>query len=199
MIRLFVHARIAARSLAFATNAAAVVATIVAAAPHVARAQARVPDGPARLRRLRHDLAYGTVEAIGFAALDQARNSPPEWGSGTSGYGKRALSNIGEFYIQETVTEGLAAVMHRPLDYRKCGCHDTGPRVWSAVRGAVTDGMPDGTHPLAVPRIVGAYTGAFVQTTWRPDDHTDRVRTALLNGTGSLALGVLINLYHEFR
>jgi hypothetical protein len=59
--------------------------------------------------------------------------------------------------------------------------------------------MPNGTRLVAVPRIVGAYTGSFAQATWRPSNHHDRTRVALVNGTTALALGALINLYYEFR
>jgi hypothetical protein len=58
--------------------------------------------------------------------------------------------------------------------------------------------MPNGTHPIAIPRIVGAYAGAYAQTTWRPDSHS-RLDQTLLNGTTSLAIGGVINLYHEFK
>ena len=70
-------------------------------------------------------------------------------------------------------------------------------RIASALRGAVTDQLRNGSHPLAIPRIAGAHAGSFAQASWRPN--ANRTQTALLNGTSSLALGVLINLYHEFR
>ena len=71
-------------------------------------------------------------------------------------------------------------------------------RMGWAFWGAVTDQMPDGTHPVAVPRIVGAYVGSFAQASWRPSD-SDRGRVALWRGTTSLATGALINLFYEFR
>jgi hypothetical protein len=59
--------------------------------------------------------------------------------------------------------------------------------------------MPDGTHPLAVPRIVGAYAGSFAQASWRPATPSGRTRTALVNGTSSLVIGAAINLFYEWR
>src|SRR5262249_17395359 len=129
---------------------------------------------------------------------DQARNQPEEWGGGWSGYGKRAASNVGEFLIQESVTEGLAAALHRQLDYEPCHCGNAMKRIGYAIRGAVTDRLPNGKHTIAIPRIVGSYAGSFAQASWRPTD-SDRRKVALLNGTTSLGIGALINLFYEFR
>lgn len=163
-------------------------------------AQGRVgSDSATRLTHLGRDVGWGTVEGLGYAGVDQLRNDPVEWGKGWRGYGKRAASDIGEFYIQELTTEGLADVMNHPLDYAPCDCRDFGVRFDNAMRGALFDKMADGKQSLAVPRIVGAYVGSFAQAAWRPATTSGRVETALVNGTTSLALGALINLYHEFR
>jgi hypothetical protein len=165
------------------------------------RAQVRVgSDSSTRLQRFGRDALYGTAEGLAFAGLDQLNNDPPEWGGGAEGYKKRALSNVGEFYIQEGVTEGLAAIMKRPLDYRRCGCREASRRIGWALQAAVTDPLPNGTHPIAWPRILGAYAGSFAQASWRPTNGgRSRNSVALLNGTESLGIGILINLYHEFR
>lgn len=177
-------------------------AAVLAVSPATAAAQSRVgKDSATRWTRFGRALVYGSITGLGYAAVDQALNSPPEWGGGLSGYGKRAASNIGAFVIQEGVTEGLAAAMNRPLDYTPCKCQETPDRVWWAVKGAVTDQMPDGSAPVAVPRIVGAYVGAFAQSTWRPAGSVtnSRISRALVQGTTSLALGAVINMYYEFR
>lgn len=122
----------------------------------------------------------------------------PSGGKGWRGYEKRAASNVGEFVIQEGVTEGLAAAMNRPLDYRRCECHGTADRIGHALLGAFTDEMPDGRHLLAVPRIVGAFAGSTAQAMWRPST-SSRTTTALVNGSTSLGIGALINLFYEFR
>ncbi|HTE44740.1 MAG TPA: hypothetical protein VK636_05805 [Gemmatimonadaceae bacterium] len=175
------------------------VAVVAVATTSPACAQARVGrDSATRLTRFGRDLAYGGVEGLAYAGIDQLGNSPAEWGKGWRGYEKRAASNIGEFVIQESVTEGLAAVLNRPLDYRRCRCRGTGDRFAHAVAGAFTDQMPDGSHQLPIPRVVGAFVGSFAQAAWRPEKDS-RTRVALLNGATSLGIGTLINLYHEFR
>lgn len=133
-----------------------------------------------------------------YAGVNQINDQPSEWQRTWSGYGKRYASNFGEFVIQESVTDALAAIMKRPLDYTPCRCAGTGERIGYALGGAVTDQMPNGSHPIAVPRIVGAYAGAYAQTTWRPDSRSRAAQT-LLYGTTSLAFGGLINIYHEFK
>lgn len=178
-------------------NIAAAALALLAATS--AEAQWRVgSDSASRWTRLGRDMAYGTVEALAFSAGDQLQNRPAEWGKGWRGYGRRFASNEGEFVIQEGVTEGLAAAMRRPLGYQHCGCRGTMDRIGWALKAAVTDPMPDGSHPLAIPRIAGAYAGSFAQASWRPGSG-NRVQTALWNGTTSLGIGALINLYYELR
>src|SRR5689334_6547031 len=134
-----------------------IAAILAASALNLANAQSRVgADSARRLDRFGRDLAYGTLEGLAYAGLDQLRDEPKEWNRGWNGYGKRAASNIGEFYIQEGVTEGLAALMNRPLDYSPCTCRGTSQRIWWALRGAVVDQTQHGHSALAIPRIAGA-------------------------------------------
>jgi hypothetical protein len=58
--------------------------------------------------------------------------------------------------------------------------------------------MPHNQHPIAIPRIVGAYVGSFAQATWRPAS-SNRARVAVVNGTFSLLIGAGINMFQEFK
>jgi len=89
--------------------------------------------------------------------------------------------------------------MNRPLDYSRCRCRAFDARLGHALAGAVFDQLPRGRESLAIPRIVGAFVGAYAQATWRPSRSTSRTNLTLTNGTTSLALGALINIYHEFH
>ena len=165
-----------------------------------ASAQSRVgADSSSRIDRLERDLTYGTVEGFGYAGIDQYHLSPPEWGTGWHGYQRRLASDVGEFWVQEIATEGLAAAMNRPLDYQRCRCRTFGARMAHALRGALFDQLPRGREGLAIPRIVGAYGGAYAQTSWRPSSSASSANLTLSNGTTSLAIGALINIYHEFH
>lgn len=176
----------------------AAILAVTAIVPTTTHAQRVGRDSATRLVRFGRAVAYGAAMSFVYSGVNQINNQPSEWGKSWSGYGKRYASNFGEFMIQEGVTEGLAAILKRPLDYTPCKCKETSDRVGHALAGAVTDQMPNGRHPVAIPRIVGAYAGAYAQSTWIPDGRT-RLNQTLLNGTTSLAIGGLINLFHEFH
>jgi hypothetical protein len=156
-------------------------------------------DSSTRAARYGHDLVYGAALGFVYAGVDQLRTDPPEWGKGWPGYEKRLASNLGEFVIQESVTDLLAAAMNRPLDYQPSPHRKASARIGWALQRMFTDPMPDDTHPIAVPRIVGAYAGSFAQASWRPGTGSSRTRITLVNGTTSLLIGGVINLYHEMR
>jgi hypothetical protein len=172
----------------------------ISSMPRALSAQRRVgPDSATRINRYYRDIAWGTVLGLAWAGVDQLHEDPQEWGKGWPGYGKRAASSVGQMVIQVTVTHLLANAMDRPLDYQRCRCSHTSRRIGWALQAAVTDPMPNDTHPIAIPRIVGAYAGSFAQASWRPDTRTGRIQTALVNGTVSLAIGGLTNIYYELR
>jgi len=155
-------------------------------------------DSATRLTRFGRAVGYGAIMGVAYAGVNQINDQPTEWGRNWNGFGKRVASNLGEFLIQESVTDGVAAIMKRPLDYTPCRCRGTADRIGYALGGAVTDQMPRGKHPIAIPRILGAYAGAYAQSTWRPDSRS-RLEQTLLNGTTSIAVAGLINLCHEFK
>ena len=175
------------------------VTLLVATVACSAQSQVRVGrDSSTRLARFGRDMVYGTVLGLAWGEVDQLRNDPPEWGKGFEGYRRRAASDVGEFLIQEGATEALAALLKRPLDYAPCHCRGIGNRLRWALAASVTDPMPNGSHPVALPRIAGAYAGSFAQASWRPAT-SDRTRTALINGTVSLLIGAGINVFQELR
>jgi hypothetical protein len=145
------------------------------------------------MRRYTHNLGYGAVLGFVWAGVDQLQDEPEQWS-----YGQRLASGVGEFVIQESVTDLLSWGMHRPLDYTYCHCDGFGRKLGWSMQSAFTDVLPDGRRTAAVPRIFGAYAGSFAQAAWLPTN-TNRTQTALLNGTFSLLIGGGINLYHELR
>lgn len=110
-----------------------------------------------RWRSYGENVARVNGGALGFAAWDQLREDPEEWGQGWRGYDRRAVSEVAGSVVQET-----------------------------------------GSTPVAVPRIVRAYGGAFARTTWHPAGERGRTLATLISGSTSLGVGALINLAYEF-
>lgn len=174
-------------------------AALMLMAAATAQGQWRVgKDSASRWTAFGRAVATGTGEAVLFSGIDQWRHEPSEWSQDWNGYGKRFASNEGGFLIQEGLTEGLAAALRRPIFYEKCKCKGTSSRVGWAMKTAFLDPMSDGSTPLAIPRITGAFVGSFAQATWRPGSSGSRVGNAVMRGTSSLALGALLNVVHEF-
>jgi hypothetical protein len=155
-------------------------------------------DTTQRMRRYTHNIGYGVALGFVYAGVDQLQTDPSQWGKGWPGYGNRLASNVGEFVIQETVTDLLSAAMHRPLSYTYCPCNGTAHKVEWALHSSVTDVLANGHRVIAFPRIIGAYAGSFAQASWMPDQ-TNRTQTALVNGSVSLLIGAGINLFYELR
>jgi hypothetical protein len=175
-------------SCALIASASVVLAPVQAHAQNVTNT-----DSLTRMGRYMHNIGYGAALGFVWAGVDQLQDDPDDWT-----YGQRLASGLGEFLIQETVTDGLAWAMHRPMIYPYCTCDHTTNRIGWGLKLGVLDQLPNGKLTPAWPRIIGAYAGSFAQASWRPANG-DRTQTALLNGTISLLIGGGVNVYHELR
>jgi hypothetical protein len=178
---------------------AVMVTASVVLTPQMGRAQDRVgSDSSSRLHRYERSILNGAVLGLGYSGIDQLTETPDAWGKGWPGYGKRLASNVGQFAIQETVTDVGAALLHRPLDYPRCKCTHTWNRIGWATKLAFVDQTRSGKLKPAYPRIAGAYAGSFAQASWMPPESRSRTEIALINGTSSLLVNAAVNIYLEF-
>ena len=139
-------------------------------------------------------LAVGSL----MAGVGQLINEPEEWERTWRGYGRRSAAVIGGYVVQTTIEHSLAALLDRPVSYTPCACPQRSRRIGWALAGTVTDPLPDGGRAVAVPRIAAAYLGALARSSWLPD-HDHRVRDVMVNGSISLAIDALLNLFQERR
>jgi hypothetical protein len=104
-------------------------------------------------------LTYGIyLKTAVFSLGDQATRSPPEWGSGFEGYGKRIGSRYGTFAIQNTLSTGGNFLLGYEPRYDRCRCSGVGHRLRHAlIRNFVTYNRTE--HELR-PQI-GLYAGAL--------------------------------------
>jgi hypothetical protein len=118
--------------------------------------------------------AFGPIPIIGAAAaagVNQATNSPPEWGGGGQAYAERFGSNFGIALITTTTRYGLAEAFHEDTLYYRCECHGFFPRLTHALISTVTARKgEDGHRVFSFPGLAAPYAGTMVAVAgWYPN------------------------------
>jgi hypothetical protein len=133
-----------------------------------------------------------------FAVADQASESPPEWGDGISGYGKRFGSRYGQFAIQNTLsTAGNYLLKYEPR-YDRCRCSGFWPRIGHALtRNFVTYNSTEHEKRPQIALYVGAMGAGMIESTWRPGAH-DPWRSGYQSVLTQVAFGSFANIVGEF-
>lgn len=171
-------------------------------APQVRRDQVPPPtrlDFRQRVQIYRKSMtSFETALAPAFgAAVSQARNDPPEWGQGASGYGSRFASGYGRTLTSRTIRFGVAAIDHE--DPRFHPTNETGfaRRAAVAVYHVFIVPRDDGSQMPALSRFAGIYGAAFLANAWYPESRANPSH-ALLRGTTALSATVGWNVFREF-
>src|ERR1700722_7256022 len=120
--------------------------------PHVARTQPgqtyRRPTEKEKLRNYAFDTVgpYPFIGAAFAGGGQQAYGTPPEWGGGIGGYGKRVASNFGVNLVTQTTRYGLSELFHEDTLYYRCDCTGFGHRLGHALISTVTARRGDDGH-----------------------------------------------------
>lgn len=139
-----------------------------------------------------HAFLYPAVQA----GLNQARNSPHEWGQGVEGYERRFGSAYGQHLIGSTVSNAIAFRLHEDDRYFKSGKTGIG-RLSYAITSALLARHDDGSRFISLSAIGGGAAGAFISRAWQP-------RSANSAGDGVVSFGYAIaaragiNVLREF-
>jgi hypothetical protein len=132
------------------------------------------------------------------ALLNEAINSPKEWGRGADGFAKRAGSSFAQRAIKASFELGISQWTHEDLHFRRSGEGSVWTRVKHTVRGTFWVRRDNGPgHTLAAGRITGAIAAGQGTRLWMPA----RVATfgAGARNTGAtLGLDVGTDLVREF-
>jgi hypothetical protein len=131
-------------------------------------------------------------------ALDQATDSPAQWGTGIAGYGHRAASRLltGNV-VQASFQHSVAALLKEDVRYIASDQHGFGRRAWHAVKYSFLTYNRQGHPTPNIAGIGGFYVAAAASTTWLPG----RRRTwsyTLSNGAQSEALSLPYSVVQEF-
>jgi len=159
-------------------------------------------DGPLTTEQKFSVFGHRMISPIGFAksafntSINQAQNSPEEWGQGVEGFAKR----YGNKVANRTVENGIGFLVSVPLrqDPRYFRSGETG--IWRRARHAVlytvltpTD---NGGRTFSAWRFAGNYGAQFVSNAWRPERYTS-VSNTLLRGTVSIGYDAASNFFKE--
>ncbi len=134
-----------------------------------------------------------------FAALiDQARDSPPQWGGGWGGYGERFASREGQFIAANSIAAlGNAKLKYEPR-YDQCQCGGFWPRTRHAImRNFLTYNESEQELRPQWGLYGGSFAGGLISTAWKPHP-----RNAFAEGgravLGQAGYGALLNFFIEF-
>lgn len=135
--------------------------------------------------------------AAGPAIGAQLGDSPPEWGGGVKGYGRRFASEFANNIVTNSIQSGLAALLKHEPRYVRSAKKGFFKRTGHALAFVFVTYNDDGKIRPAIANIAADYGGAFAQIAWYPSRYTvrgDGVRF------GNLALGFnfIANLINEF-
>lgn len=157
------------------------------------------PDNKERFRRYVKSTVgpFPLLRIAASAGIQQANDSPEEWGQGMKGYGKRFASGLGRNAIQQTITYGLDEAFDLDTGFNKSNRSGFGPRLKDALLENITSRTRSGKRVLSAPRLVGVYSaGVISHETWYPERYS--YKDGLRSGTTTLLTGFAFNIVREF-
>jgi hypothetical protein len=149
---------------------------------------------------------YAIAGAVVVAGINQADNTPPEWGGGAAAFGQRVGSNYGINAITTTTRYALSEVLREDTLYYRCRCTGFFPRLGHALVSTLAARHgEEGHYTFSVPNLVAPYAGTMVAThTWYPGryNYSDAFRMGnynlLAQAGGNVALEFLYRGPHSF-
>jgi hypothetical protein len=138
------------------------------------------------------------LSGIAGSAIGQARDSAPEWGQGTAGYGKRLGSLFGQKVIKNSFELGIGSFLHEDPRYFASDRSGIWRRtVYAAGRVFAVRKYSGATMP-AYSRFIGIAGSVLISSQWHPQS----VRTPARYSSDcaiSLIMDVAKNIFKEFR
>jgi hypothetical protein len=109
------------------------------------------------------------IKSVAFSLGDQITNSPPEWGRGLAGYGRRFGSRYGQSLIQNTFSTGGNALLGYEPRYDRCRCTGFWPRTGHAfMRNFVTYNRTETQLRPQLALYAGAFGSGAISSLWFP-------------------------------
>jgi hypothetical protein len=158
------------------------------------------PTEKTKLRNYLFD-AFGPYPIAGAAvlgAINQAHNTPPEWGQGFKAYSERAGSHFGIALATTTTRYALAEAFREDTLYYRCECKGVFRRMEHALVSTVTARRgADGHRRLSFPALIAPYAGTMTAVYgWYPGRYD--AKDGLRMGNYALLAFAVGNVAREF-
>jgi len=144
-------------------------------------------------------LSVGSYFAPVFTAmlLDQATGSPPQWGGGFPGFGRRVASRVGNAIVLGTFQAPVAFLLHEDVRYITSSRHGFMRRAAHAALYTFLTYNSQGRPTLNIASLSAYYVSTAASTAWLPGHHNLAGYT-ISNATEQIGLSVPINVVQEF-
>jgi hypothetical protein len=133
----------------------------------------------------------------GFAAIDQAVDSPKEWGQDGQGYLNRLGTQRGQFQIGNLCAFGVAAALREDPRFFPSGVHGMWRRTKYVMVHTLVARTDNGREQPAFGNYAGALGAAFFPSTWLPRSENS-MTDSLKRSAMMLGMEVGVNMGVEF-
>ena len=137
------------------------------------------------------------ASALASASLGQLRDSPTEWGQGSSGFADRLGNAYARHIIRGTLQYGASSVLHEDDRYLRSGKSGFWSRAGYAVSSTFLARRDNGDRTFAVARMGAAAGTAFISRAWQPDS-TSGASSAVSTFGFTVATDIGRNVVREF-
>lgn len=114
---------------------------------------------------------YAILTGVAGGLIQQADDTPPEWGQGWDSYGVRVANNFGINLVAVTARYTMAEILREDTIYYRCECSGFFPRLEHALISTVTARRGDDGHrTFSFSNLAAPYAGTMTAALgWYPN------------------------------
>jgi len=159
-----------------------------------------MPLAPSEKHHLAFDDTFSArfaLMAAAMAGIQQAQNSPAQWGQGAAGYADRFASSWGQKYVYSSLMFGTTTLFgedpRRPYSEK----HGFAPRFADAMRLSWMARRDDGHLGFAYSRTLSITGARLIAYGWYPNGYSSAEKPLQQVGV-ALAANCVLSVAHEF-
>lgn len=141
--------------------------------------------------------AESVLRSAAGSGIEQAVDTPHEWGQGGEGYGRRFANSYGQHIMQSTFMYGSSVALHEDNRYFQSGESGFFPRLKYAVVSTFLARRDDGTRGFSFSRIGSIAATGFISREWQPPSTNGPGNAVSAMGT-AIGVDVGFNVAREF-